>query len=79
MKNQPVRRRCGGEGRSFGELVFQGSASWACAKRKPGFGPPKVMKMGASGDKLFPARNGRDRFRSGEVEAVGESDPDRLF
>jgi hypothetical protein len=47
--------------------------------RLEGFGPPNVMKMGPRGDKLFPTRNGRDRYRSGEVETVKESDPDRAL
>jgi hypothetical protein len=42
-------------------------------------GPPKVMKMGGECDIISPARKGRGRYRSGEVEAARESDPERVF
>ena len=40
-------------------------------------GPPKRMKIYASGGSLLAARDGRDRFRSGDVETVREFDPER--
>jgi len=47
--------------------------------RLAGFGPPKAMKMGEISGNMSHGEDGRGRFRSGVVETVRESDPDRVF
>jgi hypothetical protein len=41
--------------------------------------PTKGDEKGGECDIISPARNGRGRYRSGEVEAARESDPERVF
>jgi hypothetical protein len=41
--------------------------------------PTQGDESGVERDTIFSAGSGRGRYRSGEVEAVRESDPDRAF
>ena len=51
---------------------FSTECPWAC-------GPPKWMKMGPGRDRMTRERNGRGRNRSGDVEAVTEFGPGRVY